>query len=140
MSLLMVTLHYQVYLLVLPLHYVSIILLMLIIVYYISHIHIASPSVSNFAVIDRSSSNITLEWSPPNVIAPQYFKIKFRCHRKCDSSILKEGTFNDVLSPHQVTGVDPYSSCGFDLIGVYGSEIQFLVTNHLGSTLSAGKQ
>uniref|UniRef100_A0A1X7TTJ7 Uncharacterized protein n=1 Tax=Amphimedon queenslandica TaxID=400682 RepID=A0A1X7TTJ7_AMPQE len=95
------------------------------------------PTIHDFTVIDRSTSNMTLEWSPPNVIAPNSYNINYRCHRECDLSDLKSEEFTNVLSPHQVTGVDPYSTCGFDLIGVYGNEIIYLVTNRQGMTLSA---
>ena len=58
----------------------------------------------------------------------------------CDLSDQKLMSFTDVLSPYVVTGVDPYSTCGFDLIGVYGSNnIQYFATNRQGSTLSSGK-
>ena len=44
-----------------------------------------------------------------------------------------------VTSPHNSTGITPYTECAFNLSGVYGAENVSLTTNYLATTLFAGK-
>ena len=85
-----------------------------------------------------TSTAITLTWSPPTALVPNSYNIKTRCRRVCESSVTRNST--SVSLPHTSTGIPPYSQCGFDLIGVYGSKIAFLVTNYLTTTLSTGNR
>ena len=97
------------------------------------------PVVYDFIAITITNSAITLTWSPPTAIVPISYNIDRRCRRVCESSFTSNSE-TSVSSPHTSTGIPPYSQCGFDLIGVYGSEIDyFLTTNHFVTTLSTGK-
>ena len=85
-----------------------------------------------------TSSKIALTWSPPDAVVPISYNINRRCRRVCES-LVTSNSETSVSSPHTSTGIPPYSQCGFDLIGVYGSETVYLTTNYLATTLSTGK-
>ena len=83
-------------------------------------------------------SAITLTWSPPTAVVPISYNINRRCRRVCEL-LDASNTETSVSSPHTSTGIPPYSQCYFDLIGLYGAEIEYLATNYLATTLSTGK-
>ena len=83
------------------------------------------------------STSITLTWSPPTAVLPISYHIRRRCRRVCESSVTSNRE-SSVSSPHTSTGIPPYSQCGFDLIGVYGTETAYL-TNYSAITLTSGK-
>ena len=84
-----------------------------------------------------TTSAITLTWSPPTPVVPISYDINRRCRRVCES-LDTSTSETSVSSPHNSTGIPPYSQCGFDLHGIYGSEIAFLKINYLATTLSIG--
>ena len=85
-----------------------------------------------------TSVNVTLTWNPPTTVAPVIYYI-FRRYRKLCESLVTRNSETFVSSPHTSTGIPPYSQCGFDLIGVYGSQTVYLTTNHSATTLFTGK-
>ena len=85
-----------------------------------------------------TASAITLTWSPPTAVVPISYYISRKCRRVCESLVTDNET--SVLSPHNSTGILPYSQCYFDLIGVYGFEIAYLTRNYSAITLSTGKR
>ena len=87
-----------------------------------------------------TTSAITLTWSPPTAIVPISYNINRRCRRVCES-LDTSNSETSVSSPHTSTGIPPYSQCAFDLIGVYGAEIDYLTTNYFitNFTLLTGK-
>ena len=106
------------------------------ILYYIGDI---AESVTDFMAADITSTTITLSWSPPTALVPISYEIDHRCRRLCESSLGNVERDEAVTSPHQSTGITPYTQCGFNLIGVYGAEIDYLTTNYLATTSFAGK-
>uniref|UniRef100_A0A1X7TGV5 Uncharacterized protein n=1 Tax=Amphimedon queenslandica TaxID=400682 RepID=A0A1X7TGV5_AMPQE len=97
----------------------------------------SNPVVNDFIATLITSTTITLTWSPPTAVVPISYNIVRDCRRVCESSVTSSSE-TSVSSPHTSTGIPPYSQCGFDLIGVYGSEIYFLIINYLAnSTLTA---
>ena len=99
--------------------------------------YLDDPVVNDFMATVITSVNVTLTWNPPTT-APVIYYILMRYRRVCESSFTSNSeTF--VSSPHTSTGIPPYSQCGFDLIGVYGSQTVYLTTNHLATTLFTGK-
>ena len=88
---------------------------------------------------DITSTTITLSWSPPTALVPVSYEINRRCRRLCESSLGNVERNEAVTSPHQPTGITPYTECLFSLIGVYGKEIVYFATNYLATTLFAGK-
>uniref|UniRef100_A0A1X7SM80 Fibronectin type-III domain-containing protein n=1 Tax=Amphimedon queenslandica TaxID=400682 RepID=A0A1X7SM80_AMPQE len=82
-----------------------------------------------------TSTSIILTWSPPTAVVPISYNINRRCRRVCESSVTSNSE-TSVSSPHTSTGIPPYSQCGFDLSGVYGAELAYLITNYLVTTLS----
>ena len=108
--------------------------------YYInaSFIGNLTDNVTDFMATNITSTTITLSWSPPTLV-PISYEIERRCSRLCESSF--GGTESDlsVTSPHQSTGITPYTECDFSLIGVYGAENVYLATNYLATTPFAGK-
>uniref|UniRef100_A0A1X7TBV8 Uncharacterized protein n=1 Tax=Amphimedon queenslandica TaxID=400682 RepID=A0A1X7TBV8_AMPQE len=95
---------------------------------------ISNPIVNDLMDTVITNFAITLTWSPPTALVPISYNINRRCRRVCESSVTSNSE-TSVSSPHTSTGIPPYSQCGFDLIGVYGSEIAFLRTNYLATTL-----
>ena len=89
-------------------------------------------------MVTVTTSGITLRWSPPTAVVPISYNINRRCRRVCESSFTSNSE-RSVLSPHTSTGILPYSQCGFDLIGVYGAEIDYLTTNYNFTTGLTGK-
>ena len=85
-----------------------------------------------------TTSAITLTWSSPTAVVPISYNINRRCRRVCES-LDTSNSETSVLSPHTSIGIPPYSQCSFDLIGVYGAEIDYLTTNYLATTISTGK-
>ena len=88
-----------------------------------------------------TSNAITLTWSPPTAVVPISYNINRRCKRVCESSFTGNSE-TSVSSPHTSTGIPPYSQCGFDLIGVYGSEkttADLTTDDYSAETLSTGK-
>ena len=96
------------------------------------------PVVDNFMGTLITASIITLTWSPPTAVVPISYHISRKCRRLCESLDIDNET--SVSSPHTSTGIPPYSQCGFDLIGVYGTEIAYLTRNYSAITLSTGKR
>ena len=84
-----------------------------------------------------TSTAITLRYSPPTAVIPISYNINRRCRRVCES-LDTSTSETSVSSPHNSTGIPPYSQCGFDLIGVYGADLAYLTTNYLANTLSIG--
>uniref|UniRef100_A0A1X7TVJ3 protein-tyrosine-phosphatase n=1 Tax=Amphimedon queenslandica TaxID=400682 RepID=A0A1X7TVJ3_AMPQE len=93
------------------------------------------PVVDDFMATLITTSVMTLTWSPPIAVVPTSYNINRRCRRVCDSSVTSNST-TSISSPHTSTGIPSYSQCGFDLIGVYGTDLPFLTTNYLATTLS----
>ena len=93
--------------------------------------------VTDFMATLITSTAITLLWSPPTVVPTSYI-INRRCRRVCESSVTSN-SITSVSPPHTSTGLPPYSQCTFDLIGVYGADIYYLVANYFATTLSTGK-
>ena len=87
-----------------------------------------------------ASTTITLTWSPPTAVVPISYNINRRCRRVCESSVTRNSD-TSVSSPHNSTGIPPYSQCGFDLIGVYGADLAYLIANYFitNFTLLTGK-
>ena len=96
-----------------------------------------AESVTDFMATDITSTTVTLSWSPP-VLAPISYEISHICSKLCDSTLHSTESDKAVTSPHS-TAITPYSQCGFSLIGVYGAENAYLITNYLATTPSAGK-
>uniref|UniRef100_A0A1X7TLS5 Uncharacterized protein n=1 Tax=Amphimedon queenslandica TaxID=400682 RepID=A0A1X7TLS5_AMPQE len=94
------------------------------------------PVVNNFIATLVTASAITITWSPPTAVVPISYNINRRCRRVCESSFTSTNK-TSVSSPHTSTGIPPYSQCGFDLIGIYGTDIAYLTTNYLVTTLSS---
>ena len=90
-------------------------------------------------VTNITSTTITLSWSPPTALVPISYEIDRRCRRLCESSFGNAEVDEAVTSPHYSIDITPYTQCGFSLIGVYGDEIAYLITNYLATTPSAGK-
>ena len=86
-----------------------------------------------------TTSIITLTWSPPTAVIPISYNINRRCSRVCES-LVTEDSETSVSSPHNSTGIPPYTQCDFDLIGVYGAEAVYLIRNYSVITLSTGKR
>ena len=102
---------------------------------------IGDPVVDDFIATIVTASSITLTWNPPTAVVPISYHIFIRCNVVCES--LDTGKSNNetsVSSPHNSTGIPPYSQCDFDLIGVYGTEIAWLTRNYSVITLSTGKK
>ena len=99
---------------------------------------LGDPVVSDSMAILITTSTITLTWSPPTAVVPISYNINRRCSRVCESSFTSNSE-PSVSSPHTSTGIPPYSQCGFNLIGVYGAELAFLVTKYFVTTLSMRK-
>uniref|UniRef100_A0A1X7T3M1 Fibronectin type-III domain-containing protein n=1 Tax=Amphimedon queenslandica TaxID=400682 RepID=A0A1X7T3M1_AMPQE len=95
----------------------------------------SDPVVSDFMATVITNSTITLTWSTPTIVVPISYNINRRCRRVCES-LVTSNSETSVSSPHTSTVIPPYSQCGFDLIGVYGSEIHHLTLNYLATTLS----
>ena len=68
-----------------------------------------------------TSTTITLTWSPPADLVPTDYIIQRTCHRLCESNTTTVTVFS-VSSPHQSTGIAPYSQCMFTLIAFYGHD------------------
>ena len=100
--------------------------------------NLGNPVVTNFMATLNTSTAITLTWSPPTAVVPISYNINRRCRRVCESLDISNNE-TSVLSPYTLTGIPPYSQCGFDLIGVYGAELVFLTTDNLTIEFSAGK-
>ena len=98
-----------------------------------------TDSVTDFMVTDITSTTITLSWSPPTALIPVSYEIRRTCRRLCESLDSTETNYASVTSPHNSTGITPYTECAFNLIGVYGAENVSLTTNYLATTLFAGK-
>ena len=98
------------------------------------------PVVNDFIATKITSTAITLTWSPPTAVVPISYNINWRCRRVCESSFTSNNE-TSVSSPHTLTGIPLYNQCGFDLIGVYGSELAYLTTNYFVTnfTLLTGK-
>uniref|UniRef100_A0A1X7TCB1 Uncharacterized protein n=1 Tax=Amphimedon queenslandica TaxID=400682 RepID=A0A1X7TCB1_AMPQE len=96
---------------------------------------ISNPVMDDFTVTTTTASFINLKWSPPNTVVPISYNINRRCKRVCES-LVTSNSETSVSSPHTSTGIPPYSQCTFDLIGVYGAELAYLITNYLVTTLS----
>ena len=103
------------------------------------HLGDLTNSVTDFMATDITSTTITLSWSPPTALVPISYEIDHRCKRLCEPSFGNAEKDEAVTSPHQSTGITPYTQCGFNLIGVYGAEIAYLTTNYLATTPFAGK-
>ena len=99
---------------------------------------LGNPVVNDFMAMVIVSTSVTLTWIPPTAVVPISYNINRRCRRVCESSFTSNSE-TSVSSPHTSTGIPPYSQCGFDLIGVYGAEIDYLTSNYLATTLSSGK-
>ena len=88
---------------------------------------------------DITSTTITLSWSPPTALVPISYEIDHRCRRLCESSLGNAERNEAVKSPHQSTGITPYTRCAFSLVGVYGEGIVYLTTLYIATTLFAGQ-
>ena len=88
---------------------------------------------------DITSTTITLSWSPPTALVPISYEIDRRCRRLCESSLGNAERDEAVTSPHQSTGITPYTQCLFNLIGRYGAEYVHLALTYFATTLFAGK-
>ena len=99
---------------------------------------LGDPVVSDLTATLITSTAITLRWSPPTAVVPISYNINRRCRRVCESSFTSNSE-TSVSSPHTSTGIPPYSQCDFDLIGVYGAEMDYLTTNYIVTTLLTGK-
>ena len=86
-----------------------------------------------------TSTTITLSWSPPTALVPISYVIELRCRRLCEPSFGNAVRDLSVTSPHQSTGITPYTQCGFNLIGHYGAEYAHLTLTYFFFTLFAGK-
>ena len=85
-----------------------------------------------------TSTTITLTWSPPADLVPTDYIIQRTCHRLCESNTTTVTVFS-VSSPHQSTGIAPYSQCMFTLTAFYGSDgVQVYQSDRSVTTLSAG--
>ena len=100
--------------------------------------YLGIPMVNDLMVTVITGTMIKFTWSPPTAVVPISYNINRRCRRVCESSVTSNSE-TSVSSPHTSTGIPPYSQCGFDLIGVYGTEIAYLTTNYLATILSTGK-
>ena len=98
---------------------------------------LGDPVVTDLMATVITSSFITLTWSPPALLIPISYNINRSCRRVCELS-LSTNRKTSISSPHNSTGIPPYSQCDFDLIGVYGAETHFLTENYLATTLSTG--
>uniref|UniRef100_A0A1X7TPW3 Fibronectin type-III domain-containing protein n=1 Tax=Amphimedon queenslandica TaxID=400682 RepID=A0A1X7TPW3_AMPQE len=94
------------------------------------------PIVNNFIVTLINFPATTFTWSPPTAVVPISYNINRRCRRVCESSVTSSSE-TSVSSPHTSTVIPPYSQCGFDLIGVYGAEITYLMTKLATTNLTA---
>ena len=103
------------------------------------HLGDLTHSVTDFMATDITSTTITLSWSPPTALVPISYEIGRRCRRLCESSIGNAESDTSVTSPHYSIDMTPYTQCGFSLIGVYGEETVYLITNYLATTPFAGK-
>ena len=102
------------------------------------HLGDLTHSVTDFMATDITSTTITLSWSPPTALVPISYEIDRRCRRLCESS-LGNAEREAVTSPHQSTGITPYTQCLFNLIGHYGAEYVHLTETYYATTLFAGK-
>ena len=103
------------------------------------HLGDLTDSVTDFMATDITSTTITLSWSPPTALVPVSYEMEHRCRRVCESFGSTETNYASVTSPHNSTGITPYTECAFNLSGVYGAENVSLTTNYLATTLFAGK-
>ena len=88
---------------------------------------------------DITSTTITLSWSPPTALVPISYEIERRCRKLCESSLGNVERDETVTSPHQSTGITPYTQCLFNLIGHYGVDYVYLASTYFATTLFAGK-
>ena len=95
-------------------------------------------SVTNFMATIITNTTITLSWSPPALV-PASYEIARRCRRLCESSLGNAERDLSVTSPHQSTGITPYTQCLFNLIGHYGADYVYLALMYFATTLIAGK-
>ena len=98
-----------------------------------------TDSVTDFMATDITSTTITLSWSPPTALVPISYEVERRCRRLCESSLGNVEKDEAVTSPHQSTGITPYTQCRFSLIGDYGEGIVYLTTFYIATILFAGK-
>ena len=103
------------------------------------HLGDLTHSVTDFMATDITSTTITLSWSPPTALVPISYEIDRRCRRLCESSLGNAERDLSVTSPHQSTGITPYTQCLFNLIGHYGAEYVHLALTYFATTLFAGK-
>ena len=103
------------------------------------HLGDLADSVTDFMASNITSTTITLSWSPPTALVPISYEIDRRCRKLCESSFGVVERDEAVTSPHQSTGITPYTQCGFNLIGHYGAEYAHLTLTYFFFTLFAGK-
>uniref|UniRef100_A0A1X7UTI1 Uncharacterized protein n=1 Tax=Amphimedon queenslandica TaxID=400682 RepID=A0A1X7UTI1_AMPQE len=96
----------------------------------------SDPVVSDLMITIATTSAITLTWSPPTPILPISYNINRRCRRVCESSFTSDNE-TSVSSLHTSTGIPPYSQCGFDLIGVYGTDMVHFNTSNITTLFTA---
>ena len=99
---------------------------------------IGIPVVYDFNATNITSTNITLAWTSPSEILPSSYIIDGGCSRFCESSFNYTSS-TSVFSPYYYDNAPPYSQCLFDLIGVYGEEMQLLSANLTIYTISVCK-
>ena len=86
--------------------------------------------VNDFVASVITHSTIDLIWSSPTAVLPIRYDINRRCRILCDSlgpSVIDVS----VSSPHNLTGIPPYSQCSLTLIGIYGNEMTNLATHEV---------
>ena len=104
------------------------------------HLGNLGDSVTDFMATDIASTTITLSWSPPTALIPISYEIERRCRiLSCESPLGSSNSTLSVTSPHQLTGITPYTQCLFNLIGHYGAEYVHLALTYFATTLIAGK-
>ena len=99
----------------------------------------ANPTVNNVTFTAISSTTINLAWSSPADLVPISYEIVRHCHRLCVFGFPSIVIFSSVSSPHQSTGIPPYTQCFFSLSGQYESERFIFPPSYSATTLSAGK-
>ena len=95
-------------------------------------------SVTDFMATNITTTTMILSWSPPTALVPVSYGINRRCKRICESLGATETNYASVTSPHNLTGITPYTECAFNLIGVYGAENDSLATVNAATTLYDG--
>ena len=103
------------------------------------HLGDLTDSVTDFMATDITSTTVTLSWSPSTALVPIIYEIERRCRRLCESSLGNVERDEAVTSPHQSTGITPYTQCLFNLIGRYGAEFAHLALMYFAITFFAGK-